>query len=238
VKSACNEGELNAGLTKLQRRGLTCLIGVGGLKCLKEAATVAMSFPLEKQRLAKLFQRLCKRCGRGVNRSMTPCWECEKKARTELKRTKSHKKTWQRYRDDLLDEGVSYPASQQDFEKLESNYRHLKVAFHVYDRRGKVTTIFQIKSFFAMKKMVDTNINLTTFYSGDFTFKTHRTKLDPGVKVSQNVHLLRIAVVTEKDEILWHYIAITDLSAFVSKIYFAGKNSASKQIACDHCAKR
>jgi hypothetical protein len=229
---------MNTGLTKLQRRGLTCLKEVGGLKCLNEAATVAMSFPLEKQRLAKLFQRLCKRCGRGVNSSMAPCWECDKKAGMELKRTRTSKKTWERYKDDLLDEGVSYPATQQDFEKLESNYKHLKVAFHVYDRRGKVTTIFQIKKFFAMKKMIDTNTSLTIFCSGDFTFKTHRTKMDPGVEVSQNVHLLRIAVVTEKDEILWHYIAITDLSAFVSKIYFSGKNSASKQIACDHCTKR
>ena len=149
MKSACNEGEsMIAGLSKLQRRGLTCITGARGFKCLNEAATVAMSFPLEKQRLAKLFQRLCKRCGRGVNRSMKPCFHCEKKARDELKRTKSHKKTWERYKDDLLDGGVNYPASQQDLEKLESNYKHLRVAFHVYDRRGKSHNYFSDKKFF------------------------------------------------------------------------------------------
>lgn len=156
VKAACVEGDFSIGLTALQKRGLTCITGVGDKKCLKQSVCVALYFGEERDRLIKVRRKRCHVCGRGKQKERDPSSECRRTAESKLNQTRMLAATWEKYMDDIKDSGVNYPADQEDLERMELNYKSENIAFHVYDRRGREITISQKLSL----KMSSLYINL------------------------------------------------------------------------------
>ena len=141
VKSACAGGDAKVGLTQLQRRGVTSITLKNGVKCLKDSVCVSMNWPRVKEETSRMYRRSCNACGKGREKDRSACDTCVGKTSAWMTANRSKPKTWARFMNSVRDEGVNYPATQEDLETLEENYREQKVRFHVYDRRGEKVII-------------------------------------------------------------------------------------------------
>lgn len=159
----------------------------------------------EENKIKESIRKKCRNCSKGVDRE---CSVCTKLVYSEWKQHEKKATTWEKY--PILDEGVSYPSTMRDVERLEENYRSLGVKIHIFTKFG------------------------------DFIYKTYSGSTLANKDVKKNIHILKVATVSKDQELLYHFTGITNHSAFVQKTYFGltgNTRSLSNTTACDFCSQ-
>ena len=110
VRASCSQGDGVRGLKLLAKRGLTCFAGRRSDECLKDAVCVALNYDREFELQANLQRQDCSLCKHTDN---SLCCNCAKIVKATMKRLRVKTETWDKYRAEIKDEGVCYPASDK-----------------------------------------------------------------------------------------------------------------------------